>query len=51
VPPAAWWDLSPEELDRLYAEQAFAREIERAVDPEGDSGTVRAVIARILGQQ
>lgn len=49
VPPAAWWDLSPEGLDRLFAEQAFAREIERAVDSNGESGTVKAVMARILG--
>jgi hypothetical protein len=48
-PPAAWWDLAPEALDELFAEQVLAREIERAVDAEGESGTVKAVMARILG--
>jgi hypothetical protein len=49
VPPAAWWDLPPEALDELFVEQSFAREIERALDPEGESGTVKAVLARIRG--
>ena len=43
----AWWDLAPEALDTLYAEQAFARELERAMDPKGESGTMKAVMARI----
>ena len=47
MPPPAWWDLPPEALDQLFAEQALARELERAVDPEGESGTVKAVLARI----
>ena len=51
VPPPAWWDLPPEALDELFAEQALAREIERAVDPEGESGTVKAVLARIGGSE
>lgn len=49
VPPSAWWDLAPEALDELFVEQAFAREIERALDPGGESGTVKAVLARIGG--
>jgi hypothetical protein len=49
VPPPAWWDLPPEALDTLHVEQAFAREVERAMDPAGESGTVKAVMARILG--
>ncbi len=49
VPPPAWWDLSAEALDELFVEQALAREIERAVHADGDSGTVRAVMARIVG--
>ncbi len=47
VPPAAWWDLSPESLDELYGRQALARELERALDPDGLSGTARAVLERI----
>jgi hypothetical protein len=47
VPPPAWWDLAPEALDTLYAEQAIARDLERAMDPAGESGTVKAVMARL----
>ena len=47
VPPPAWWDLPPEALDDLFVEQALAREIERSLDERGESGTVRAVMARI----
>lgn len=46
-PPAAWWDLPPEALDELYAQQLLAREIERALDPQGLSATARAVLTRI----
>ena len=49
VPPPAWWDLAPDALDGLFAEQLLAREIERAVDPQGESGTVKAVMERIQG--
>ena len=47
VPPPAWWDLPPGALDALFVEQALLREIERAVHPSGQSGTVRAVLERI----
>lgn len=47
LPPPAWWDLPPEALDELFAEQVLARELERAV--RGESGTVSAVMARVLG--
>ena len=47
TPPAAWWDLPPEALDELYAQQLLAREIERALDPQGLSATARAVLTRI----
>lgn len=47
LPPPAWWDLSPQDLDAVFEEQAFAREIERAIDSQGRSGTVRAVLERI----
>ena len=47
VPSPAWWDLPPEALDELFVEQLLARDIERAVDPEGLSGTGKAVLGRI----
>jgi hypothetical protein len=49
VPPPAWWDLAPEALSELFEEQVLAREFERAVDADGESGTVKAVMARIRG--
>lgn len=49
VPPPAWWDLAPEALDELFRRQVLAREVERALDPEGLSGTARAVMGRIGG--
>jgi len=52
LPAAAWFDLSPGERERLFDLQAESRALERAIDPEGLSGTGRAVVARIrrLGQ-
>jgi hypothetical protein len=47
VPAPAWWDLSPQDLDELFVQQTFAREIERAIDVEGLSSTARAVLAWI----
>lgn len=49
VPPPAWWDLSPEQLDELFARQAEARLLESAIDPRGLSGTAHAVLARLEG--
>jgi hypothetical protein len=49
VPPPEWWDLAPERLDVLFREQILAREVERAIDTEGLSGTARAVLRRIRG--
>lgn len=49
VPPAAWWDLPPEALGRLHRAALEARRLEQALDPEGLSGTARAVLARIGG--
>jgi predicted deacetylase len=48
--PPAWWDLSPEERLELFERQIATRELEQALDPMRQSGTVRAVSARILGQ-
>jgi hypothetical protein len=49
IPPPEWWDLPPEALDALYRRQLQARALERALDPQGRSGTVRAVMARVRG--
>jgi hypothetical protein len=48
-PPAEWWDLSPEELDEAFRRTLEARALERALDPRGRSGTVKAVMARVGG--
>lgn len=48
VPPPAWWDLSPDARAFAFEAQATTRELERAVDPEGRSGTVRAVMERLM---
>ena len=47
VPPPAWWDLPPDERLLAFDAQAATRELECAVDPEGRSGTVRAVMQRL----
>ena len=44
---AAWWDLSPDQREELFALQATSRELERALDPERRSGTVKAVLERL----
>jgi hypothetical protein len=49
MPPAEWWDLPPEALDELYRRQLLARAIDRAMDPAGQSATVKAVLARVGG--
>ncbi len=49
VPPPAWWDQAPEDCEEAYRGQDRAREMERAMDREGRSATVRAVLARIGG--
>ncbi len=52
LPAAAWFDLSPAEREWFFDLQAESRLLERALDPQGLSGTGRAVVARIreLGQ-
>jgi len=47
VPPPAWWDLPPDDRLLAFDAQAATRELERAVDPSGFSGTVRAVMERL----
>ena len=47
VPPPAWWDLSPDDRLLVFDAQVATREFERAIDSEGFSGTVRAVLDRL----
>lgn len=47
VPSAAWRDLSPNERERAAAEVEVQRRLEAALDPEGFSTTVVAVLDRI----
>lgn len=49
VPPHEWWDLPPEACDEAFRLQLLTRELEKATDPGGLSGTARAVLARIEG--
>lgn len=48
LPSPAFMDLSPAARDELVARQAATRLIERAMNPFGWSGTVQAVMSRIL---
>jgi len=50
VPPPAWWDLPPERLEEVHRMVLAARRLERALDPDGVSGTARAVLARLRGE-
>jgi hypothetical protein len=47
VPPPAWWDLAPDDRLLAFDAQAETRELERARDDAGFSGTVRAVLERL----
>jgi len=49
LPSPAWHDLPAEARESLYEEQSSSRALERALDSEGLSATVRAVLARIAG--
>jgi hypothetical protein len=46
-PSSAWQDLSPEERRVLFERQLTNRIVDRAVDPDDRSSTVRAVLARL----
>ena len=48
VPPPAWWDLPVGDLDELYRRQLMQRGLERALDPNGHSSTVMAIMARLV---
>ncbi len=47
LPSPAWWDLPPGDREALFERQLASRIIERAVDPNGRSATVRAVLGRL----
>ena len=47
VPPPAWWDLPPDVLEEVHRRAVAIRRLEQALDPQGLSGTARAVLARI----
>jgi len=47
IAPPAWWDLSPDDRLLAFEAQVATRELERANDSEGFSGTVRAVMDRL----
>ena len=49
LPSLAFMDLPPEVRDELATRQIATREVERAMHPLGWSGTVQAVMTRILG--
>lgn len=43
----AWHDLDDEGRKRAFEVAAWMRELEAGLDPEGYSGTVRAVLGRL----
>lgn len=49
LPSRAWRDLPPEDREAVFERQLASRVIERAVDPNGRSTTVRAVLERLRG--
>jgi len=47
LPSPAWMDLAPAERAALFERQLTSRIIERALEPNGRSSTVRAALARL----
>lgn len=47
VPAPAWWDLPPEARESVFQLQIESRIVERALQPDGRSTTVRAVLERL----
>ena len=47
LPHPAWCDLPPESRAAAFDSTVRSRTLERALDPEGFTGTVRAVFRRI----
>ena len=48
-PSPAWTDLPADAREAAFDLQARTRDLERAVDSAGFSGTVRAVMMRLTG--
>jgi hypothetical protein len=46
-PHHAWLDLDEEGRARAFAQALKLRQLEAALDPEGQSSTVKAVLARL----
>ncbi|RMG48293.1 MAG: hypothetical protein D6718_02060 [Acidobacteria bacterium] len=46
VPPAAFWDLSPQDREAAFFDQMLARALEAAWHPRGLSTTARRVVER-----
>jgi len=49
MPSPSWLDLPADAREAAFDAQARTRDLERAVDPAGFSGTVRAVMMRLMG--
>ena len=49
VASPAWYDLPPASREAAFEAQTRTRDLERAVDSKGWSGTVRAVMETIQG--
>jgi len=49
LPSPAWHDLDADGRQALYEHTVVSRTLEAALDPDGRSSTVRAVLARIRG--
>jgi hypothetical protein len=47
LPSPAWMDLAPDVCEEVYKLQLETREFERALDPDGLSGTVRCIKLRV----
>jgi hypothetical protein len=47
IPPPAWWDLPADAREHAFELQQLTREWERAIDSDGFSGTVRAVLEKL----
>ncbi len=50
LPSSAWMDLSPADREALFERQLASRFIERALESNRRSSTVRAVLARLRGE-
>ena len=49
LPHPAWFDLAPEQRERLFEAQMESRALERLMREDGMSATARMVAARLAG--